>query len=842
MEFINNPELQLASDYVQFTGRNIFLTGRAGTGKTTFLHNLKLQTLKRLIVVAPTGVAAINAGGVTIHSFFQMAFGPHIPSGIAEENDRSASEKVEVKRFSREKINIIKSLDLLVIDEISMVRADLLDGIDEVLRRFRDKTKPFGGVQLLMIGDLQQLAPVVKDDEWGLLQRYYDTAFFFSSIALKRVGYVSVELKHIFRQSDRHFIDILNKVRDNCLDADATHELNKRYIPGFNLNNDEGYITLTTHNRQAQELNIHKLNLLSAKEAFFKADVKDEFPEYSYPTDFELRLKVGAQVMFVRNDSSQDKLFYNGKIGQVEDIDDEVIHVKCPGDHATIPVGKTEWQNYRYSIDEQTAEVKETVVGTFTQYPLKLAWAITIHKSQGLTFEKAVVDANAAFAHGQVYVALSRCKTLEGLVLSSPISERCIKSDISVAAVTREIEMNPPNQDALEESKRSYEQSLISDLFDFLPIYRRLLYLLKVVKEHSSSLHVGMEATVHEISVKVRAEVVGVSDKFNLQISQLLQQKGEYEHNDALQERIVKASAYFWDKCAALLSEPLEMLAVESDNKAVKKTVTEAKGNLFELVGQKLSCLDACKKGFRVNEYLNARAKASLTKPAPKPFKRGAGDFSLGGVKHPKLYSAIRSWRDQQADELELPEYMVLPQKTMVELVAKLPQTSAELKAIKGMGAKKAKQFGGELLEIINAYCGEYGLNKVAAVSPNLFAAKQDEEEQVDKKPSRKTKIAKGDSQKTTLVLIKEGFTPDQVAAERSLSLSTIQGHLAEFILSGDLEVYKVLEEEKILLVADYFISKGIDSVGDARRNLGNLATFGEIRMVLAHLKRNGKI
>ncbi len=838
MEYINNPELQLAFDYVQFTGRNVFLTGKAGTGKTTFLHNLKNQSLKRMIVVAPTGVAAINAGGVTIHSFFQMSFGPHIPSDAVADDQQSGGEKGEVKRFSREKINIIKSLDLLVIDELRMVRADLLDGIDETLLRFRDKLKPFGGVQLLMIGDLQQLAPVVKDDEWGLLQRYYDTAFFFSSRALKRAGYVSVELKHIFRQSDRHFIDILNKVRENRLDADAMHELNKRYIPNFNhKNSDDGYITLTTHNHQAQELNQKKLVLLAGNEFIGRAEVKDEFPEYSYPTDFELRLKVGAQVMFVRNDSSQDKLYYNGKIGKIEDIDEETIYVKCPGDHVSIPVGKTEWNNYRYTIDEQSAEIKETVIGTFTQYPLKLAWAITIHKSQGLTFEKAVVDANAAFAHGQVYVALSRCKTLEGLVLSSPISEKCIKSDISVAAVTREIEMNPPDRDALDDSKRAYEQTLIADLFDFMPIFRKMLYFGKIVKEHAESLHPGLDLAINDLSVRCKQEIIDVSEKFKHQIHQLMAQNADLENNEALQERIVKATAYFWDKAGSILSEGLEVLNLDTDNKVVRKSVNDSIGGLSEMVAQKLTCLEACKKGFAVNSYLNARAKATMAKPAPKTFKRGAGDFSLGGIKHPKLYAAIKSWRDSKSDELDLPEYMVLPQKTMLELVTKLPQSMADLKAIKGVGAKKANQLGAEILEIINNYCFEYGLNKTTAPSPNLFA-KQDEEEG----HAKRAKSVKGDSQKTTLTLIKEGFTAEQVAAERSLSLTTIQGHIAEFILSGDLELSKFMEEDKILLIKDYFLSNNRESAGDARRNLGDVASYSEIKMVLAHLKHSGRI
>ncbi|HNV52990.1 MAG TPA: AAA family ATPase, partial [Tenuifilaceae bacterium] len=392
MEYIENLQLKQAFDFIQYTGKNIFLTGKAGTGKTTFLKHIKEVSPKRMIVVAPTGVAAINAGGVTIHSFFQMPFGPHIPVTNSQFNpfdeEPQTASRNGVQKFSREKINIIKSLDLLVIDEISMVRADLLDGIDEVLRRYRNHSKPFGGIQLLMIGDIQQLAPIAKDDEWEILKRYYDTVYFFSSKALRQTAYISIELKHIFRQSDREFIDILNKVRDNRIDNETLNILNKRYIPNINKDDNDGYITLTTHNHQSQRINDSKLQKLKSKLHTFKAVVKGEFPEYSYPTDYELQLKVGAQVMFVKNDSSFEKLYYNGKIGTIVDIDDDLIHVKCEGDSNDIAVTMVEWQNYKYTINDETSEISETVIGSFIQYPLKLAWAITIHKSQGLTFEK----------------------------------------------------------------------------------------------------------------------------------------------------------------------------------------------------------------------------------------------------------------------------------------------------------------------------------------------------------------------------------------------------------------------------------------------------------------------
>ncbi|MDL2231774.1 AAA family ATPase, partial [Porphyromonadaceae bacterium OttesenSCG-928-L07] len=397
------PNLDLAFEFIEFTGKSIFLTGKAGTGKTTFLRELKRRSPKRMVVLAPTGVAAINAGGVTIHSFFQLPFGPYI-AGKSE--SFQSDDKKFTNKYSREKINIIRSMDLLVIDEISMVRADLLDAVSDVLCRYKDRTKPFGGVQLLMIGDLQQLAPVVKEEEWGLLKNHYESPFFFCSKALKASPYISIELTKVFRQSDENFLRLLNKVRDAKMDEHSFSLLNKQYMPDFSPADEEGYITLTTHNYQAQRINNQKLENLKAKEYVFTAEVKDDFPEYSFPTDQRLVLKAGAQVMFVKNDTSPDKRYYNGKIGRITDIGPDKIHVLCGDEKEVIKVDREEWTNTKYTIDPITHEISESIQGIFRQYPLKTAWAITIHKSQGLTFEKAIIDAASAFAHGQVYVAL----------------------------------------------------------------------------------------------------------------------------------------------------------------------------------------------------------------------------------------------------------------------------------------------------------------------------------------------------------------------------------------------------------------------------------------------------
>jgi len=827
---IPNPELQLAFDFVQQTNTNLFLTGKAGTGKTTFLRNLRLISPKRMIVLAPTGVAAINAGGVTIHSFFQMHFGPHIP-GQNQQNEQSlGSDQKKTfdrsQRFNREKINIIKSLDLLVIDEISMVRADLLDSIDEVLRRFRDRYKPFGGVQLLMIGDLQQLAPVAREEEWDLLRPYYDNIFFFGSRALQKTDFTTIELKHIYRQSDETFIALLNKVRDNKMDQQAIDALNQRYIPGFNPGNDEGYITLTTHNYQSQAINETKLEQLKGHPHHFTAEVKGEFPEYSYPTDFELVLKAGAQVMFVKNDISREKLFYNGKIGKVISIEDDTIFVKCEGDYDVIPVQQAEWQNNKYSINEETKEITETPVGSFLQYPLKLAWAITIHKSQGLTFEHAIIDANAAFAHGQVYVALSRCKTMEGMVLSSRISQDCIKSDVSVKGFSDHAEMNQPGEKELIASRIAYQQTLLVELLDFSIIQRRLHYIQKLIKENSNVLLPAFAETFITMSDKLASELIGIVNKFNPQIGQLLTGQPMIEGNEPLQERIRKACSYFADKTEENICKILQNTEIETDNKEIRKSLKEAVENLYLEAYIKTACFGACAAGFSVKTYLDARAKASIEKIQLKKVDKAPVYTPASGSAHASLLQEIKAWRYARADEEDVPLYMVLPQKTLYELVEKLPVTLKQLKEISGFGKKKVVKYGDELLAMICTY--------LQVELPEVSAAELPADEL-----KRKQKPEKGHTQRVSLEMFKQGKTIIEIAVQRSLTTSTIGGHLAMFVAKGELEILELISEEKLELITSYFRDTETASLSQAIATLGNKVSYWEIRMVLGHMKNS---
>lgn len=810
-----NPQLELASEFVQNTNRNIFLTGKAGTGKTTFLHQLKKSCPKRMVVVAPTGVAAINAGGSTIHSFFQLPFGPYIPNQ-AEKNNQN-------RKMNRDKINLIKSLDLLVIDEISMVRADTLDSIDEVLRRYRDRTKPFGGVQLLMIGDLHQLSPVVKDDEWALLKDFYSNIYFFNSNALKQTFPINIELKHIYRQSDDFFIGILNAVRENKIDADTLAQLNSRYIPNFNPHEDEGYITLSSHNSSANQINEVKLSKLKSKSYTFKAEVNGDFPEYSYPNAFELTLKIGAQVMFVKNDVSREKLYFNGKIGTITKIKDETIFVKCPGDYQELTVNKSEWQNFKYELNPNTKEIEENIIGTFSQYPLKLAWAITIHKSQGLTFDKAIIDANAAFAHGQVYVALSRCKTFEGLVLHSPISFNSVKTDGTVAHYTKNAEENAPDENNLIQSKIIFQQNLLFDLFDFKTLKGALFLIKKLAEENHQTINNGFLDDINKIRALGDTKIYEVAEKFIRQIHTQLQSNSLPEENEELQERIKKGCHYFLEHLE-IANEAFKEISFDADNKTVKKQIEEALENLSKELFIKKTALKLCSNGFKTLSYLKTKANAEIDfnnnkKAEASIIPKQRVVAAPSGVKHGLLFQTIKKWRDELAIDNGVPVYQILSQKVLTDLVNKLPSNFEELESINGIGKIKVKQYGNEILTMIADYCQANEITQAPLQS--LISIK-----------SNKT-----DTKRVSLNLFKEGKTVAEIALERGFVASTIETHLTHYIESGEISVFDFIDKTKIDLISDYIIEHKPNAINQTKEALGNDISFGEIRAVMKHLQ-----
>ncbi|MCE3296288.1 MAG: helicase [Crocinitomicaceae bacterium] len=463
---------ELVKSFINQTKKNIFLTGKAGTGKTTLLNEIKKHTLKQVIVVAPTGIAALNAGGVTIHSMFQLPFAAFVPDHTSFQHLNHV--KIETRdslmrhfQMNRKRRDLIRNMELLIIDEVSMLRADLLDAMDWMLRNVRKKNQPFGGVQVLFIGDLMQLPPVVKNEEWEVLKKYYEGIFFFYARVLRENPPLYIELEKIFRQDDPLFIQLLNHLRNNQITEEDKRILNQHVNPDFEIQEHPGYITLTTHNYKADQINQKQLEHLPGKLHTYRSETKGDFPQHLWPVETDLELKKGAQVMFIKNDISPDKLFFNGKMGVIKDLNQAEITVEFPDEKRSIEVQKYEWENVRYTIDENTKEISEETVGTFVQYPLKLAWAITVHKSQGLTFDKAVIDVADAFAPGQAYVALSRLRSLEGLVLLKPFATNAMQNNRQVIDYAENKTDADLLNEALSESTKSYLLDELEQAFDF---------------------------------------------------------------------------------------------------------------------------------------------------------------------------------------------------------------------------------------------------------------------------------------------------------------------------------------------------------------------------------------
>ena len=600
-----NRELNLAWDIIENTGANLFLTGRAGTGKTTFLKKLRETTSKRMVVLAPTGVAAINASGSTIHSFFQLPFAPFIPGKGFLTNDK------KYLNVNKQKKRLISSLSLLVIDEVSMVRPDLLDSIDFILRRLRNSSRPFGGLQLLLIGDLRQLPPVVKEEEWTLLNEHYLSPYFFESHALKQAGYQTVELSMVYRQTDRFFLDILNKIRDGNADQQTLTMLNNECCCKEKDNFDEeGYIRLTTHNNRAALINNSRLASLPVQEYVYEAQTTGTFPETAYPADKELRLKEGAQVMFVKNDTGSSRRYYNGLIGKVVELSEEKVKVRVPGGEI-IDVLPAEWENTRYVVDEATKQVTQENIGLFRQYPLQLAWAITIHKSQGLTFDKAIIDATYSFAPGQTYVALSRCRSLQGLRLEAPIPAHAVITDREVNGFVAYCEANTPDSSRVEQLKRFYLYSLFTALFDFEPIRRSYNDFSRYAMEYLVPVYPETGYNLDSWKLRLNKEVCDVARKFTFAFSpdsfpDLLEADG------FLKSRIRKGTEYFLH-----LMDDFEYfirsLPKDLENKTYSERIENSYNQLYYLTALKIKILTSLTKiDFSIPNYLNAEAKAVL--------------------------------------------------------------------------------------------------------------------------------------------------------------------------------------------------------------------------------------
>ena len=592
-----NSELRTAWDFVENTGRSIFLTGKAGTGKTTFLKTVVERSRKRSVVVAPTGVAAINAGGVTIHSFFQLPFSPYVPgSHIKDKFD-----------FSKQKRKIIASLDLLIIDEISMVRADLLDAIDAVLRRYRDHQQPFGGVQMLMIGDLAQLTPVVTPEDERLLKPYYDTPYFFGSRALSQTDYVTIQLTRVYRQQDDRFLNILNDIRTSHVTQADLDALNSR----VQATPSPDAIRLTTHNQLANFYNETALQQLTGKPFWYKAEISGTFPEYNYPTAEMLILKVGAQVMFVKNDPTGKHRYYNGRIGHVTYADQQKVLVVCPGDEKPIEVEPLEWENTRYTLNPTTREIETDVQGTFRQLPLRLAWAITIHKSQGLTFDHAIIDANQSFAPGQVYVALSRCRSLEGLSLASPLDARAIITDQRVDNYIIHQETEAAKSIAqLPTLKQEYERQMLMQLFDLQPLLNAEEQMIRLFAEYFLRSHASLMQLHNQAYASLR-QLAETAARWQQVISAT---PIEDLRQTALLDRVKRSAAYFAEQLTAILLKPIQLSAeVKSNNKRATARLADLLPDLSQTYyARQLLFTKIAEQGFTIDTYLHEKQMAML--------------------------------------------------------------------------------------------------------------------------------------------------------------------------------------------------------------------------------------
>ena len=813
-----NEIFDLAYRFVTETSENIFLTGKAGTGKTTFLKYLKENCSKNIIVAAPTGVAAINAGGVTLHSLFQLPFSPFLPTSA------SKSELLGKLKFNRQRQNLLRKMELLVIDEISMVRCDTMDAIDTILRSVRRRHDiPFGGVQLLCIGDLYQLPPVAKREEMNILQEYYSSEFFFDSRVIKEQMPMLIELNKIYRQKEDSFVDILNKVRNNQMNADDFEDLHGRFYPEFRPSLEEKYITLTSHNNQADQINARELQKLSASPVIYHANIEDDFPENMYPAEAELILKTGAQVMFLKNDTVEKK-YFNGKIGVVKSLTLDEVIVQCDG--FDINVSKETWENARYTLNRNDGKLEQETLGTFTQFPLRLAWAITIHKSQGLTFDKVMIDAGAAFSSGQVYVALSRCTSLDGIVLLSKIPSSAIYSNENVIAGQRNLTPKGSLAERFAGARQIFTQQLLEDIFSFNEINRLVDVLHSQVREHRDKLNKDAANWINDLKNNFSADrTVGL--KFISHISALMKQEPMIERNSALQKRISDAANHFAPKISAYQSA-VQNHPLITEHRETANAINEHLNELLLMLHIENYFLQYCKQPFSVTTYLQHKLK--LVQPRLNLTCYASGKKqSFSDVPNAELFDTLKRWRDGVVEQSGLPIYMVANQNALKEIATFLPFTKKDLMRLSGFGRAKAEKYGDDILEVVMDYCSKN----------NLESSMGEKEANPKSERKEKTLEEKTPTNIISFNLFKEGKPVLDIAKERNMAVSTIEGHLASFVASGELDINRMVSEEKQLLIKEAAKIHGRESFKTLKDNLPENITYGEIRMVMAGEKKD---
>ncbi len=830
----DNIIFKTAADFINNSNHPVFLTGKAGTGKTTFLKFIKENTKKNTAVVAPTGVAAINAGGTTIHSFFQIPFGPYLPVNNNHFNSSSTGDKNSLLgnlRLTAERREIMELLELLIIDEISMVRCDVLDAIDAILRHVRKQyAKPFGGVQVLYIGDMYQLPPVVKDDEWKMLSTVYNNQYFFSSLVVAEAYPVYIELKKVYRQNDAGFINLLNQVRNNEMDEDGYELLHSRYLPDFETGDAENFITLTTHNNKADAINVQALAKLIEKTHSFFASVNGSFNENSFPADEVLNLKIGAQVMFLKNDLEKVRRYYNGKIGVVKKIEDDKIWVECSQDetYQLIEVKKETWRNIKYSLNNKTRQIEEEELGSFIQYPLRLAWAITIHKSQGLTFQNAVIDAGSAFAPGQVYVALSRCTSLEGIILKSKISYNSLHSDERIVEFATKQQSNKMQEQILLNATKQYQQEIILQLFNFTALEQMAIELADWISNNNNftdGLPVWLKSLTAQLCV-----FSGHGRKFEDVLFKYFMQDGLPENDELLQERFKKAAAWFYNEVEEAKKFVLQSPA-STDNRQSAADYNIKLQKIFDLLCYKLHLLNESRTGFSLSGYKKQKAafhRESFTISAYS----GKSSYVSKDIKYPELFTKLKDKRNEIASAKDVAVYMVCNTISIEEMVQFLPGTLDQLSRITGFGAVKLKQYGNEFIKIIQEYCE---LNNIELGQENNFSAA------IKVKKIKTQKVKKLDTKKVSFDLFRSGKSVFEIAQERNLSANTIDSHLIHFIETGDINIDDLLDKKKQQAIGKVIETIENKTLTALKEQLPDIS-YSELKWMIAFQKRTGVV
>ncbi len=811
----------LAYRFATQTNLNIFLTGKAGTGKTTFLRYLRQSNCKNMVVAAPTGVAAINAGGVTLHSLFQLPFAPFVPSKNSNnEQAVNAHSLVSQIHYNKDKLDLLRKLELLIIDEASMVACHTVDAIDTLLRSVRRRyNEPFGGIQVLFIGDLHQLPPVVKRDEWEFLKNYYSSVFFFDSMVLKEYVPVMIELKEIFRQQDNTFIEILNGVRNDNLTPENLTVLSSRLRRNFVAEDKQGYITLTTHNYQADAINKEKLNALQGNRHTYRAIVDGTFPEHSYPADEELELKKGAQVMFLKNDTEERK-YFNGKIGTVTALENDSIRVKCKGENEEIKVKKHEWRNINYTLNPETRQVVEEESGSFHQYPLRLAWAITIHKSQGLTFDKLIIDAENAFANGQVYVALSRCTSLEGLVLTTPVNQRFMGAHQNLKAWTEKTRDEKNLEQTFAKAKQTFIQKELQGTFTWKNWDYEMRNLNEAMQKNRESISSECFTWLENLA-KEQKVIDDVATKFRDYMAGMFNQGREVEADTALQKRIKDAANYFSAEISkwktTLLQHPLNI-----KTKKISRQVDIPLEEINTAIHEILRKIAICKDGFLLNTYIENNKKAGVAIEKIQSSYSGNRFINSGkNSAHMSLYNRLNELRKKLARENHITVSRIYRDTVIAKICENLPCDIESLMNIRGINPVKIRPYSNDIIQQVSAYCKENSIEpqKVAKSEYSVQGISGTVEE--------------------TIKFFKSGKTITEIAKERNFVEGTIESHLAKAIDMGLINIEEIIPMAEVNNIAGYFTdTDGNLQLAGIKERVPEDISYGKLRMVLAWLQK----